>query len=85
MRGGHHLAAAITEWNKRAEQNSPLFTADPDDSLIADACMWLRHDFGLLEKADKTRLMYSMREHWMAVWKAVHTPGRGGTLKPEQE
>lgn len=73
---------ALAEWNLRSMPTEDQFSDDPDDSQIADACLWLRHDFGLMEDSDRARLMDSMRAHWQAVWKAVHSPERHRTLKP---
>ncbi len=56
----------------------------PTAAQIADACLWYRHDFGLLDEQRKRDEMYSMREHWRAIWKACHTPGRGGSLAPPE-
>ena len=54
----------------------------PTDQQIADACMWRQHDFGLCDDDEKQRRMFSMRENWRAIWKAVNTPGRGGQFVP---
>lgn len=59
-----------------------MFPETPTDEQLADACMWLRHDFGLLDDDQRRKLMASMREHWRAIWKACNTPGRGGQYAP---
>ena len=52
-----------------------MFNEDPTDEQIADACMWHRHDFGLLDDESKRLVMFIMREYWRAIWKACNTPG----------
>ena len=59
-----------------------MFNEEPTDEQLADACMWHRHDFGLLDDMDKRLLMRSMRDRWRAIWKACNTPGRGGQCMP---
>lgn len=55
---------------------------NPTDDELADACMWHRHDFGLLDESERKARMAQMHGYWRAIWKAVHTPGRGGEFKP---
>ncbi len=59
-----------------------MFNEEPTDEQLADACMWSRHDFGLLDDEEKRRAMFVMREHWRAIWKACNTPGRGAQYMP---
>ena len=59
-----------------------MFNEDPTDEQLADACMWHRHDFGLLDAEKKRLVMFIMREHWRAIWKACNTPGRGAQYMP---
>lgn len=59
-----------------------MFNEEPTDEQLADACMWHRHDFGLLDDRAKRVLMRAMRDHWLAIWKACNTPGRGGQYMP---
>ena len=59
-----------------------MFNEEPTDEQLADACMWHRHDFGLLDDNDKRLLMRSMRDRWRAIWKACNTPGRGAQYMP---
>ena len=47
------------------------------DAQLADACLSLRHDFGLLEGDERERVANTMRLHWQAVWKAVSATGPG--------
>lgn len=54
----------------------------PTEEQIADACMWYRHDFGLLSDDEKRAQMFIMREYWRAIWKAINTPGRGKYFLP---
>lgn len=58
------------------------FPEEPSDKQIADACMWYRHDFGLLHNDAKRVEMNVMRSHWRAIWKACNTPGCGGDYLP---
>ena len=62
--------------------NSTNFPQQPTDEMLADACMWQRHDFGLLSAAERRSLMETMRASWRAIWKACNTPGRGGQYVP---
>jgi len=62
---------------------APEASDELTDAQLADACMWFRHDFGLLSEEDRATEMYSMREHWRALWKAQNTPGRGGQFAPQ--
>jgi len=55
---------------------------DPTDAQLADACLWYRHDFGLLDGEERKRVMLEMRGYWRAIWKSVNTPGRGGQYAP---
>jgi hypothetical protein len=50
---------------------------EPTIEQLADACMWRRHDFGLLDEHAQAAEMAKMREYWRAIWKACNTPGRG--------
>lgn len=59
-----------------------MFNKEPTDEELADACMWYRHDFGLLADHDKRLVMFIMREHWLAIWKACNTPGCGAMHMP---
>lgn len=54
-----------------------MFNENPTDAQVADACMWRRHDFGLLSAEERASEMDVMREYWRAIWKACNTPGRG--------
>ncbi len=58
------------------------FPESPSDEQVADACMWYRHDFGLLDDGAKHMEMLSMRSRWRAIWKACNTPGIGGDYLP---
>jgi hypothetical protein len=55
---------------------------EPTQEQLADACMWNRHDFGLLDDELKEFEMFKMRERWRAIWKAINTPGRGKEYMP---
>lgn len=55
---------------------------EPTNEQVADACLWSRHDFGLLPDEEKRIAMSVIREHWRAVWKACNTPGRGAEYMP---
>lgn len=59
-----------------------MFCETPTDEQLADACMWYRHDFGLLDDESKRLAMFIMRERWRAIWKARNTPGRGAQYMP---
>ena len=57
--------------------SSEGFSENPSIRQIADACLYLRHDFGLMSSEDREKAMYSMKDHWLAIWKAVNQPGHG--------
>lgn len=59
-----------------------MFNEEPTDEQLADACMWHRHDFGLLDDESKRLVMFIMHEHWRAIWKACNTHGRGARYMP---
>jgi len=58
---------------------------EPTDEQVADACLWSRHDFGLLPDEEKRIAMSVIREHWRAVWKACNAPGRGAQYMPPND
>lgn len=62
-----------------------MFNECPTKEQLADACMWERHDFGLLSTEDRRELINQMKLHWRAVWKACNTPGRGGEFVPPND
>lgn len=64
------------------DSNSTTFPQDPTDAQLADACMWQRHDFGLLSAEERRVQMETMRANWRAIWKSCNTPGRGGQYVP---
>jgi hypothetical protein len=53
---------------------------DPTIEQLADACMWLRHDFGLMDDNSQAAQIAKMRQYWRAIWKARNTPGRGAAF-----
>lgn len=53
----------------------------PTPAEIDDACMWFRHDFGLLDDADAERLRFEARE-WLRAWIKVRD---GAALAPAAE
>ena len=55
---------------------------EPTDEQVADACLWRRHDFGLLDDEEKRIAMSAMRGHWRAIWSACNTPGHGAEYMP---
>jgi len=57
--------------------SSEEFSEGPSIRQLADACLYLRHDFGIMSSEDREKAMYSMKEHWLAIWKAVNQPGHG--------
>lgn len=50
-----------------------MIPGNPTDKQLADACLWLQHDFGLVDENEQRARMDSMRDHWRAVWKACDT------------
>jgi len=64
------------------ESGNDEMPINPTDAQLADACMWLSHDFGLLGEVDRRERMATMMEYWRAIWKACNTPGRGGQFVP---
>lgn len=52
--------------------SSEGFSENPSSRQLADACLYLRHDFGIMSSEDREKAMYSMKEHWIAIWKACH-------------
>jgi hypothetical protein len=62
------LTRAISEEISSSEG----FSETPSSRQIFDACLYLRHDLGLMSSEDREKAMYSMKEHWIAIWKACH-------------
>jgi len=50
----------------------------PSPAFLADACMWDRHDFGLIEDKERDRLVTEMRHAAKALFKALT---RGGMFQ----
>ena len=62
-----------------------MFNEEPTAEQLADACMWNNHAFGLYSDEEKRKMMWRMREHWRAIWKACNTPGRGKEFLPPNQ
>ena len=45
---------------------------NPTERQISDACMWYRHDFGLLDGPERNAVMHSAR-YWLDAWRKVVT------------
>lgn len=52
--------------------SSEGFSENPSSRQIFDACLYLSHDLGIMSGEDREKAMYSMKEHWIAIWKACH-------------
>lgn len=50
---------------------------EPTDAEIASACMSYRHDFGILEEAQREAIKRTARE-WLRVWKREFSWSNGG-------
>ena len=62
------LAKSISEEIDSVES----FTENPSYRQIFDACLYLSHDLGIMSGEDREKAMYSMKEHWLAIWKVCH-------------
>lgn len=51
----------------RAESEPRVTLAAPADAEIDSACMWFRHDFGLLDDAEKDFMRFTAKE-WLRAW-----------------
>jgi hypothetical protein len=82
---------AASIWNTRADlsrkptrcaecdcDNPPKLT--PTDDQIANACLSYRHDFGLLEVAEQSKVKYAGLE-WLLAWQKA-MPQMGNTDAP---
>ena len=47
-----------------------LVNCSPSDDQIFNACMYRRHDFGLMKKEDQERMVFSAKE-WLRAWSKV--------------
>ena len=71
---------------ERAEPDGALRVRPPTDAEVADACMWYRHDFGLLDEREREVVRFAARE-WLRAWCKVRdyemppasAPQRAGT------
>ncbi len=47
---------------------------NPTDAQLNDACLWFRHDFGLLSEHEKKKVRFEAKE-WFSAWqKALADP-----------
>jgi hypothetical protein len=53
-----------------AEQETPdkVTSKDNENEMLLDACMWYRHDFGLLDEKDKHIVIQSAK-YWLQAFK----------------
>ena len=67
------MIKTLKQWMKRrnAVASTALLERDPTEAETASACMYWRHDFGLLIEADRMQLMWEARE-WQRAWRKVN-------------
>lgn len=76
--GGRYDPIPLTRARETAEAALSSSTAGAFVSLaddlspeeLDDACMWYRHDFGLLDEDEKRATRHLIREAWLAIRKA---------------
>lgn len=63
----------LKQWMKRrnAVASTALLERDPTEAETASACMYWRHDFGLMNEVDRAHLMWQARE-WLHAWRKVN-------------
>lgn len=71
----------LKKWMKRKKRvaSKNLLERVPTDAETASACMYWRHDFGLLSESDRIQLVREARQ-WLLAWKKVieDTARKGG-------
>lgn len=63
----------LKQWMKRRHSvaSTGLLEREPTDAEAYDACMYFRHDFGLLPSHERKELMF-VAELWLIAWKKVN-------------
>ena len=57
------FAAELLQWQSKQRANVP-----PTDAQVASACMSYRHDFGMLDGAQRSATVAEARE-WLRAWR----------------
>ena len=63
----------LKQWMKRRHSvaSTGLLEREPTDAEAYGACMYFRHDFGLLPSHERKELMF-VAELWLIAWKKVN-------------
>lgn len=71
----------LKQWMKRryAVASTALLERDPTAAEAASACMYFRHDFGLLPSHERKELMFEA-ELWLIAWKKVNEDSSNNLL-----
>ena len=64
-------AARIESLTAERDALREALTTEPTDEALASACMWYRHDFGLLDKEAQREWIAVAREWWRASVKEI--------------
>jgi len=73
---------------KALDRISALSSSGQGERDIDDACMWYRHDFGLLSEAEKEHLRFEARDWQRALSKAkpaAPAPEKGEARRPSRD
>lgn len=62
----HDMAALIAELKAERDALMEAMTTEPTDEMLASACMWHRHDFGLFDEERRREWLLVAREWWRA-------------------
>ena len=63
----------LKQWMKRrnADASTSLLEREPTDAEAYSACMYMRHDFGLLPSHERKEMMFESRL-WLISWSKVN-------------
>ena len=72
----------LRQWMKRRDAVAPtgLLEREPTDAEAYSACMYMRHDFGLLPSHERKELMFEARL-WLISWSKVNEDSSNKGIK----